>query len=546
MIVIAVLGGLANRVLATQSVELTWVASSSPDIVAYTVYFGTQSGVYSSSITYGNVSDVTVSGLADGQTYYFAVTAVDANNNQSSLSSEAVFTTPEGGSSDLQVQDSTNALNAVNVSWTANSDADTYGYVIYYGSQSGDYTNAVVFYGTTNAVISGLMAGVTYYFAVAPIDGQGIEAIFTSEVSCTLPALPGLSLQAQTPVNSPGVQLTWNAIQNEGVVGYNVFYGTQSGVYSSIQSCGDVNNFLVLGLNPGQVYYFAVVAYDDYGNQSPFSNEAVYQAAAPPGLQAQAQNSTAAIGAVNVSWTPSPDNDVYGYVVYYGTQSGAYNNSAYFYGATQGLITGLSGGTTYYFAVAPIDSFGVEAIASGEVACAVPTAQPIVLQAQAVANPPGVQLTWNAIGNEGIVGYDVYYGTSSGNYSYVMGYGVTNDVVITGLDGDQTYYFAVTAVDEYGNETAFSNEASTAAPNPTPMILEIETYTDGNGQPYAMEINTPSTVFGNWEMDYSTDLVNWTPYTYGYGPGNGDGYDVDAFVGIDLTQPQIFFRVINY
>jgi hypothetical protein len=157
-----------------------------------------------------------------------------------------------------------------------------------------------------------------------------------------------------------------------------------------------------------------------------------------------------------------------------------------------------------------------------------------------------VELSWNTITNEGITGYNVYYGTQSGSYGYSQGYGITNDVLIQGLNAGQTYYFAVNAEDAYGNQTPYSNEASAVAPNPARMLLTTQTYTDGNGQPYLVEINTPTAVFGNWEVDYSTDLKNWTSCQTGYGSGSGDGYDVDVYVPIDPTQQQVFFRAINY
>jgi fibronectin type 3 domain-containing protein len=189
----------------------------------------------------------------------------------------------------------------------------------------------------------------------------------------------------------------------------------------------------------------------------------------------------------------------------------------------------------------------VEAIASSNIVYTIQAPPALTVHAKALTNSPGVDLTWNGIPNEGITGYNVYYGTQSGSYNYSQGFDSSqNDVVVQGLDGDQTYYFAVNAVDQYGNQSPYSNEVSAKTVKPAPMVLQTQTYVDGYGQTYAMLIGTPSTVYGNWEVDSSTDLQNWTPYTYGYGSGNGDGYDVDVWVPIDPTQPPMFFRAINY
>ncbi len=60
-----------------------------------------------------------------------------------------------------------------------------------------------------------------------------------------------------------------------------------------------------------------------------------------------------------------------------------------------------------------------------------------------------------------LAGYKLYYGTSSGSYSQTINVGTTSSYTVTGLLGG-TYYFAVTAYDSEGNESAYSNEVSKA------------------------------------------------------------------------------------
>ena len=86
-------------------------------------------------------------------------------------------------------------------------------------------------------------------------------------VSYTIPASAPVTLLAHLPVGTSGVELTWNYIQNEGIVSYNVYYGTQSQNYYQSMNCGDENDFVVHGLNAGQTYYFVVAPVDAYGNQ---------------------------------------------------------------------------------------------------------------------------------------------------------------------------------------------------------------------------------------------------------------------------------------
>jgi len=56
-------------------------------------------------------------------------------------------------------------------------------------------------------------------------------------------------------------------------------------------------------------------------------------------------------------------------------------------------------------------------------------------------------------------GFKVYYGTSSRNYTHVMDAGKVTTYRVTGLS-PATYYFAVSAYVQSGNESDYSNEVS--------------------------------------------------------------------------------------
>ena len=81
-------------VLAAQSVVLAWQPSPSTNVVGYDIYYGTACRDYDSEITVGNTNSATVTGLADGTTYYFAATAVDSSGVESPFSNEAVYNVP--------------------------------------------------------------------------------------------------------------------------------------------------------------------------------------------------------------------------------------------------------------------------------------------------------------------------------------------------------------------------------------------------------------------------------------------------------------------
>jgi hypothetical protein len=78
------------------SVDLSWNASTSEDVIGYNVYRGHKSGgpyskinsVLDASLVYTDTS------VTDGKTYYYVTTAVDSHNEESAYSNEAQATIP--------------------------------------------------------------------------------------------------------------------------------------------------------------------------------------------------------------------------------------------------------------------------------------------------------------------------------------------------------------------------------------------------------------------------------------------------------------------
>lgn len=64
------------------------------DLAGYKLHYGTAPGSYSRSITVGNVTAYTVTGLANGTTYYFAATAYNAAGVESAYSNEITVAVP--------------------------------------------------------------------------------------------------------------------------------------------------------------------------------------------------------------------------------------------------------------------------------------------------------------------------------------------------------------------------------------------------------------------------------------------------------------------
>jgi hypothetical protein len=99
------------------------------------------------------------------------------------------------------------ANSNVTVAWQLSADTSVVGYNVYFGGASQTYTNEFSVGDTTNAVISGLVPGTTYYFAITAYDDSGLESPFSNEASYAVPIV--------APNNPPTLDAPGNFAINE-------------------------------------------------------------------------------------------------------------------------------------------------------------------------------------------------------------------------------------------------------------------------------------------------------------------------------------------
>lgn len=121
-----------------------------------------------------------------------------------------------------------------------------------------------------------------------------------------------------------------------------------------------------------------------------------------------------------------------------------------------------------------------------------------------------VELDWNASSSPDVAGYNVYYGTTSGNYSHKVDAGNAVSVTISNLNAGATYFFAATAYDTNGNESAYSSEVSFIVPGLLTMSRGAAALTQSLGLPAAPVMQFPVEP-GHWyEVQATTDFHTWT------------------------------------
>ncbi|MFX0207531.1 MAG: kelch repeat-containing protein, partial [Candidatus Hodarchaeota archaeon] len=182
-------------------------------------------------------------------------------------------------------------------------------------------------------------------------------------------------------------------------------------------------------------------------------------------------NLLAAIGNnfIELRWIPPDvdgDSSITHYNVYRGTKTGEY----IFLGITINpsfTDSSIIPNTTYYYIVTAVNSVG-ESSFSNEVSITLPatslpapTVSSIPQSLSAISGDNFVSLSWTFPSDDGgsaITRYNVYRGTTSGEYMFI-GISTSTTFNDTLVLGDTTYYYVVTALNAIG-ESAFSTEVS--------------------------------------------------------------------------------------
>jgi len=103
--------------------------------------------------------------------------------------------------------------------------------------------------------------------------------------------------------SSYSITLAWNPSPSPDIIGYHLYYGTASGIYTNNIVLGNVTNVTVSGLSSGVIYYFAMTAVGPDGVESVLSNETSYRQELPGGAQMHIQGVSGGLFVLTVSGT---------------------------------------------------------------------------------------------------------------------------------------------------------------------------------------------------------------------------------------------------
>jgi hypothetical protein len=246
---------------ANGAVNLSWSAPASNGgaaVTGYNLYRGTSPGAESPTPVATNITGLsfTDTGLTDGTTYYYTVTAVNAVGI-SPQSGEA-SATPQAVAPSAPLNVVASAGNAqVTVSWSvpaSTGGAPVTGYNVYRGTSPGGESPTPVATNvtTTSFADTGLTNGTTYYYKVAAVNSAGVSPQ-SSEASAT-PAQPATAAFVRRVVSATASSTrttTTLAVSSPGVPAGNTLVvslllsttGSLTGAVTATDSAG--NSYVV-------------------------------------------------------------------------------------------------------------------------------------------------------------------------------------------------------------------------------------------------------------------------------------------------------------
>jgi len=93
---------------------------------------------------------------------------------------------------------------------------------------------------------------------------------------------------------------------------------------------------------------------------------------------------------------------------------------------------------------------------------------------KAATGPGYVDLKWDLSDEAELMGYNIYYGKTSGQYTRLRTVGKVNRYRIDGLVNNEAYYFAITAYDQLNRESDYSDEVGIIVNQPLSSTSPFE------------------------------------------------------------------------
>ena len=249
-------------------------------ISGYNVYRAPLGSTAFTLLSQASTSDYVDSGLPAQTSYRYYVTAYNSAG-ESGPSSTEIGTTADGAAPPLPDVPANFQVLSNEDTVTLGWDAFTGGTISCRIERSVDQANwsqvantAGVTFNDANVTI-----GATFYYRAFGISATGVSSVATPTLSVTVvdgdTEAPPVPVLTNTTLDNKAVFVEWDGVVAGDLAGYEIGYGTTSGVYTDITDLITGTSANVGGLTNLTQYYFAVRSVDTSLNQnkSAWSNE---------------------------------------------------------------------------------------------------------------------------------------------------------------------------------------------------------------------------------------------------------------------------------
>ena len=304
---------------------------------------------------------MTVTGLANGIRYGFAVKAYVNGAWTSVTSSDIVYATP-AVSAKPKITKAAAGNGQVTLTWSGISGASKYAV---YSYLNGQWTNR----GTTTATsmtVKNLANGIKYGFAVKAYVNGAWSAVTSSDIVYATPTAPSSPKITSATAGVESVSLKWTAVTGASRYAIYTYINGSMNQVATVKG----TSYNVQGLVGGIRYGFLVRAYVGSTWTSYTGSDIVY--CTPLTYSSTPKITSAAVGNgyVSLQWTAVNGADRYMVYTYI---NGDYNSVATVY-STSYTVSGLVNGINYGFAVRACVNGNWTNLSSSDVVYATPRA----------------------------------------------------------------------------------------------------------------------------------------------------------------------------
>ena len=487
--------------------NISWTASTdNVGVAGYDVYRCTPpaagqpcAGVWLANSTATSFVDTS---LTSNTLYNYQVQAFDLGNNLSPLSttlSLQTFRTAADSATGLVA--TAISPKEIDLSWSPPSDTTGLNkYLIFSGTSASSLQQLVVAPSTSTTYKNvTLVAGTTYYYGVVAVE-QGIDAAMSPLAWATTLPLPNPPSSVTGAPNTTKIALSWQENLQPGglpISFYQVYEGTTPGQLTKVATT-TAASYTAQSLTANTTYYFEIMAvdsrYDDSVPSDQISVTTLPLPAAPVNVAPTANSGTK----VTVTWSeniPANGLPIQSYTIFRGTSPTGLTQETV-RSAPPFIDTGLSAGTTYYYAIEATDSsHDVSPMSAlAQVTTLSPPAAPVNVVATANSETK-VTVTWSENippGGLPIQTYTIFRGTSPTSLTQET-VRSASPFVDAAASPNTIYYYAIEATDTGQDVSPMSAPAQVSTPaTPAAPVNVGATATSGTGVTVTWSENIPA------------------------------------------------------